>query len=393
MFMRRRLALFTLISGLYAFTGAITHHVLANGSSEALLQQEKLSPAILEDEQIWGSPGKPGDKWSLIRAVSHSLNYLKTPSAKEDYANFPIAGITRDRVQRSLVRFKTLLKSIPNSEALQSALEKEFIVYPAAGNDGVGTVHFTSYFEPEYKASRKRTVEYRYPLYRKPKNFDTWPKPHPSRADLEGMDGLASNKSPLSGQELVWLRDRLEAYLIQVQGTAKLQLTNGKTMTVGYAGSTDYPYTSIGKELIKDGVFTPEELSLPVLIDYLRQNPAALSQYLPRNDRFIFFQETHGKPATGSLGVPVTAERSIATDKSLMPPGALVLIRTRIPFVNPNGEMEMRLVSRYVLDQDTGSAIKGPGRVDIFMGTGKVAGDRAGLVSHTGKMYYLLLKE
>ena len=391
--MRKGFALLTAIAGLHCFSAAISTHVLANGSSTALLQEEKLPAAILQDEQIWGSPGNPGDKWSLIRAVSHSLNYLKTPSAREDYANYPIPGITRDRVQRSLTRFKTLLKTAPNPEALQTALEREFIAYPASGNDGKGTVHFTSYFEPEYKASRKRTAEYRYPLYRKPNNFDHWPKPHPSRSELEGVDGLAASKSLLAGQELVWLRDRLEAYLIQVQGTAKLQLTDGNTMTVGYGGSTDYPYTSIGKELIKDGVFTPEELSLPVLIDYLNQNPAALSQYLPRNNRFIFFRETHGKPATGSLGVPVTAERSIATDKSLMPPGALVLIRTRIPFIQQNGEMEMRLVSRYVLDQDTGSAIKGPGRVDIFMGTGKIAGDRAGLVSHTGQMYYLLLKK
>ena len=393
MLMRRGLTLLALMTGLHCFGAVITTQVLANGSSSALLPQKQLNSAILEDKQIWGSPGRPGDKWSLIRAVSHSLNYLKTPGAKEDYANYAIPGMTRDRIQRSLRRFKTLLKTASNSEALQTALEQEFIAYPAAGNDGIGTVHFTSYFEPEYKASRQRTAQYRYPLYRKPKNFNSWPTPHPSRADLEGIDGLAASKSPLSGQELVWLKDRLEAYLIQVQGTAKLQLTNGNVMTVGYAGSTDHPYTSIGKELIKDGVFTPEELSLPVLIDYLRQNPSALSQYLPRNDRFIFFQETHGKPATGSLGVPVTAERSIATDKSLMPPGALVLIRTRIPFVQPNGELEMRLVSRYVLDQDTGSAIKGPGRVDIFMGTGKVAGDRAGLVSHTGQMYYLLLKE
>ena len=391
--MRKGFALLTAIAGLHCFSAAISTHVLANGSSTALLQEEKLPAAILQDEQIWGSPGNPGDKWSLIRAVSHSLNYLKTPSAREDYANYPIPGITRDRVQRSLTRFKTLLKTAPNPEALQTALEREFIAYPASGNDDLGTVHFTSYFEPEYKASRKRTAEYRYPLYRKPNNFDHWPKPHPSRAELEGVDGLAASKSLLAGQELVWLRDRLEAYLIQVQGTAKLQLTDGNTMTVGYGGSTDYPYTSIGKELIKDGVFTPEELSLPVLIDYLNQNPAALSQYLPRNNRFIFFRETYGKPATGSLGVPVTAERSIATDKSLMPPGALVLIRTRIPFIQQNGEMEMRLVSRYVLDQDTGSAIKGPGRVDIFMGTGKIAGDRAGLVSHTGQMYYLLLKK
>jgi len=106
----------------------------------------------------------------------------------------------------------------------------------------------------------------------------------------------------------------------------------------------------------------------------------------------VFFRETYGAAATGSLGVPVTAERSIATDKSVMPPGALALIYTQLPKQSVAGKLEQRPVSRYVLDQDTGSAIKGPGRVDIFMGTGVKAGDRAGLTNSTGQLYYLLLK-
>ena len=169
-------------------------------------------------------------------------------------------------------------------------------------------------------------------------------------------------------------------------------MTDGTTITVGYDSSTDYPYVSIGKELVEDGIFSLEELTLPVLVEYLTKNPQQLSNYLPRNNRFIFFRETNGAPPQGNLSVPVTAERSIATDKSLMPPGALALIRTRIPYQTKTGEIETKLVNRYVLDQDTGSAIKGPGRVDIFIGTGKTAGDRAGLISNTGQLYYLLLK-
>jgi membrane-bound lytic murein transglycosylase A len=95
----------------------------------------------------------------------------------------------------------------------------------------------------------------------------------------------------------------------------------------------------------------------------------------------------------GSIHVPLTAERSIATDKSLMPPGALALIYGNFPFVNANGQMEHRTVTRYVLDQDTGGAIKGAGRVDYFLGSGKVAGDRAGVTVSNGQLYYLLLKK
>ncbi|MEL4895883.1 murein transglycosylase A [Crocosphaera sp. Alani8] len=344
-----------------------------------------------EDAQIWGTAEKPGDKWSLIRAISYSLRYLDTPKAAEVYSNYPVPGITRDRVRRSLIRFQQLLKTAKTSREFQQAVEKEFIVYRSVGHDNQGTVHFTGYFEPVYTASRQRTSEYRYPLYLEPKNFANWQKPHPTRLELEGKDGLGNN-SIIRGNELIWMRDRLEAYLVHVQGSARLKLTNGETITVGYDSSTDYPYVSIGKEVVNDGIFPLDELTLPRLMNYLNQNPQELSNYLPRNNRFIFFRETDGQPPQGNLSVPVTAERSIATDKSIMPPGALALIQTTIPSVSKTGEMETKLVNRYVLDQDTGSAIKGPGRVDIFMGTGKEAGDRAGLISNNGNLYYLLLR-
>ncbi|MBD2019967.1 MltA domain-containing protein, partial [Leptolyngbya sp. FACHB-36] len=255
---------------------------------------------------------------------------------------------------------------------------------------GQGAVAFTGYFEPVYAASRTQTREFRYPLFRSP-DITAWSKPHPTRQQLEGESGVQiSNR--LKGLELVWLRDRLEAFLIQVQGSARLQLTDGSTMTVGYAGNTDYPYVGIGRELVKDGKFTLEELTLPRITQYFKQNPADLNEYLPRNRRFVFMRETGGAPATGSLGVPVTPVRSIATDKSQFPPGALALIQTRLPVATAAGTLEQRRVLRYVLDQDTGGAIVGPGRVDLFMGTGKPAGDRAGLINSTGQLYYLLLK-
>jgi membrane-bound lytic murein transglycosylase A len=341
------------------------------------------NPNLGLDEQLWQK-----DRWALIQAIDHSLRYLSSPSAVQAYRRYPVPGFSRDRVKRSLLRFKTLLKQARNPQELQAAVKREFVFYQAVGNDNRGTVHFTGYFEPTYTASRHRTNEYRYPLYRKPANFAAWSRPHPTRAALEGSDGLGT-KSLIKGRELIWFRDRLEAYLVQIQGAAKIRLTNGKSISVAFDGSTDYPYTSIGKELVKDGIFQPGELTLPILIDYLKKHPEALDRYLPRNNRFIFFRETSAAAkAKGSLGLPVTPERSIATDKSLMPPGALALLLAPIP----NTNLQKESVSRYVLDQDTGSAIKGAGRVDIFMGTGNLAGDRAGLMSDDGQLYYLLLK-
>jgi membrane-bound lytic murein transglycosylase A len=353
---------------------------------KAELKKQKYN--LVRDEKLWQT-----DKQALLNSIDNSLLYLDKPSAEKAYRNYPIAQFRVDRVRRSLLRFRELLLTSVSVEEFETAIEREFSFYKSAGNDNLGTVDFTGYFEPFYQASLTPTAEYRYPLYRKPVNFDKWSKPHPKRIKLEGKDGLLGKKSILSGYELVWLRDRLEAVLIQVQGSAKLQLTNGSTMTVGYDGSTNYAYSSLGKELVKDGKFKLEELTLPLVLDYFRANSSQLDKYVSRNDRFIFFRDTQGMLPTGKLNVSVTPDRSIATDKSIMPPGALALIRTNIPEIESTGKLTNRLVSRYVLDQDTGSAIKGAGRVDIFLGSGKVAGDRAGMLNSKGELYYLLLKE
>jgi membrane-bound lytic murein transglycosylase A len=349
------------------------------------------------DEQLWGHNGFDRDWSVLMQSVNHSLSYLRSSKAIEDYKTLaphlaPL-GIDRDRVLRSVQRFRHLLLTAPSPQALQRQIQAEFDFYQSTGTDGQGRVHFTAYFEPTYAASRQPSAAYPYPLYRRPPDLETWPTPHPPRLALEGANGLQGAQGPLDGLELVWLADRLEAYLIQVQGSARLHLTDGSVMGVGYDGRTDYPYRSIGRALVEDGHFSAEELTLPKVIAYFRQHPEDLDRYIPQNDRFIFFKETTGTPATGSIGVPVLPERSIATDKSLMPPGALVLMHLELPYpAETPGEYQFRQISRYALNQDTGGAIQGPGRADIFLGTGTIAGERAGRVNSNGQLYYLLLK-
>lgn len=333
------------------------------------------------------------DRQALLTAIDHSLHYLATPAAIEAYRAYPVPGVTRDRVRRSLQRFRVLVLTSQSAQALHQAVQREFVPYQAAGNDGQGTVHFTGYFEPLYQASRTRQGAYQYPLYRRPPDLDQWSLPHPTRAELEGIDGLQGDRGPLQGLELVWLRDRLEAFLVQVQGSAKLQLTDGTIMSVGYAGRTDYDYTSLGRELINDGKIAAEDLTLDRLLAYFAEHPHALDRYIPRNQRFIFFRETAGGPPNGTLSVPVTAGRSIATDKSLMPPGALALIALDWPYPDPNTTWRTAPITRYVLDQDTGGAIRGAGRVDVFVGSGAAAGAQAGQVNTDGQLFYLLLRD
>ena len=357
-------------------------------------QEARQAAALIElDDQLLSESLATESREDLLAAIDNSLAYLETPASVTTYETYPVSGVTHNRVQRSLIRFRELLLESNSPEELQAAIADDFTFYQSIGQDEEGTVAFTGYFEPTYAASLTKTDEYQYPLYQSPPDLENWSEPHPTREELEGADGLQADQGPLKGLEIVWLRDRLQAFLTQVQGSARLQLTDGSTLSVGYDGRTNYPYTSMGRALIDDGIIPEDELSLPVLLEYFEQNPEALDRYLPRNNRFVFFRETQGAPATGSLGFPVTAGRSIATDKSLMPPGAIALINLDLPQINSNGEVETNPTSRFVLDQDTGGAIKGAGRVDIFIGTGTNAGRVAGLINNTGTLYYLLLKE
>lgn len=378
-------------------TGPTTEDIVPLVPPLVLLQgcaAQQAAELISQDVALLAS-----DRTALLSAIDHSLAYLQTPGSVNAYHDYAVPGITHERVRLSLQRFRTLV-ALSNSVAeLQTAVAAEFDIYQATGHDEAGTVSFTGYFEPTYQASLTPDKTYRYPIYKRPPTLDQWSEPHPTRTDLEGTDGLQSQQGPLADLALAWLPTRLEAFLIQVQGSARLEIADGSTLSVGYDGHTNYPYTSIGRALIDDGIIAADELTLPVLMEYFEQNPAALDSYIPRNNRFVFFRETNGAPATGSLGYPVSAGRSIATDKALMPPGALALINLPIPQTDQaalasqiDSSANSSTTSRLVLDQDTGGAIKGAGRVDLFVGTGAEAGEIAGLINHEGSLYYLLVK-
>lgn len=409
-----RLGLVGLVAGLAGLGGAAAHGVewiedrpAAVGNSAGNAQARLAQATVLPDPtpmvplrpipatdaaHVWATVTLPQDRRPLLQAIQHSFTYLATPKARADYQAHPTPGVTRERVERSLRRLRHLVQHSPNDAAFQAALTREFVLYQSVGRDGAGEVGFTGYFEPYYAASPVPTAEFRYPLYRRPADLESWPTPHPTRLALEGADGLQGSQGPLRGLELVWLASRLEAFLVQVQGSAKLGLPDGQVMTVGFAGRTDYPYTSIGRALVEAGKIAAEDLSLPNLLAYFEAHPDELDIYLPKNERFIFFRSTDGGPPTGSLSVPVTAGHSIATDKSLMPPGAMAIIQAPLPQRNPNGDWENQVATRLVLDQDTGGAIIGPGRVDLFVGSGPEAGELAGRINSPGQLYYLLLR-
>ncbi len=265
---------------------------------------------------------------------------------------------------------------------------------------------YTGYYTPVIRASLKPSKIYRYPLYRlpddavvdirrislsqnktNPANRQTLPWRDLTRRQID-RDGVLKNKN----LEIAWLKDDLERFFLHIQGSGRLLFPDGTTQGVRFAGANNHRYKGIGKLMMKDGLLGRNERSMQGIKRYLKKNPAAIPKYFFQNKRYIFFSFTDAKPR-GSGGGELVAGRSLATDKSLYPAGALAFIRTRKPILNANNRiLRWQWTSRYVVDQDTGSDIKGPGRGDIYFGTGVRPGVIAGNFKERGELYYLFKK-
>jgi len=332
---------------------------------------------------------------SILPALERSLAWTKREHARQF---FPQAGITRERAIRSLERFRELFSETYGPADFQRALENEFTVYKSAGWDGRGGgVLFTGYCTPILQGSLERTAQFHYPLYSLPpdliKGADGsilgWKtsvgtmKSYPSRGAIEA-GGLLKNK----GLELVWLRDPIDSYLAHVNGSAFIELTDGETYRLGYAGKNGRKYTSLGKELIADGVIPKDKASLATIREWATTVPeSTLQEYLNRNQTYVFFTGIVGNPH-GSLDVEVTAGRSAATDKTLFPQGGVMFVTS-----NPDQQKNGAPTQRFYFDQDTGGAIRTAGRADLYVGIGPDAELEAGRTKIEGQMYYLFLKE
>ena len=194
----------------------------------------------------------------------------------------------------------------------------------------------------------------------------------------------------LRGKELIWFGDSFEAYTAHVHGSAKIRLPGGNLAGIGYAANNGHEYRSVGNELVKDGKIAADKLSLSSMIEYFKRHEDQISTYINRNPRFVYFQKEDGPPR-GCLNEPVTAYRSIATDKSIFPRACLAFISTSLPREFGN-RISNQLYSGFTLDQDAGGAIRAPGRCDVYMGQGQTAGKLAGHTYKEGRLYYLFLK-
>lgn len=277
--------------------------------------------------------------------------------------------------------------------------EKHFRPYEVSGADGTQGL-FTGYFEFSLRGARKPSSRYRFPIYRRPKDLvtadlgafsETWRGrsiagkisgnrlvPYADRKTIES--GALKNR----GLEILWVDDAADAFFLQIQGSGRVRLDDGSELRLGYAGKNGHAYTSIGKILIKAGALSRETTSMQSIRAWLRANPDRAAAVLNRNRSFVFFRERHGDGPIGAQGVALTPERSLAVDRAFMPLGAPVWVAADDP------GNALRPVRRLMVTQDTGGAIRGPVRGDIFTGAGDKAADDAGRMRLRGR-YWLLL--
>ena len=331
----------------------------------------------------------------LNQALDRSVNWFGAASSK---TKFPFMQVcTWEQAAASAVAFRQIMKESKDEASFMGALKQNFEVWKTVGWNGEGTVLFTGYYSPEFKGSLKRSDEFKYPLYKRPADLVTDPsngepkgrqmkdgtvQPWPARKELEDSQAF-------KGTELVWLRSPLDVYIAQVNGSAKIILPDGKPYFVGYAGKTDRPYYGLGTACVEAGLIEKDKLSLSAIVALYEREPAKVQELIWKNESYVFFTEYTGDNwPSGSLGFKVTEKTTLATDKKVYPQGGVVLVDTQsIGF----GGKQQRFL-KFMMDQDTGGAIRAPGRADIYMGVGPAAEILAGGQLAEGTMYYLFLK-
>ena len=302
-------------------------------------------------------------------------------------------GVCRD--------LRALVAKDPGAGRLRSFIEDRF--RPVAVSGGQRTTGlFTGYFAPEYPGSLTKTEKYDVPLYGRPRDLVTVdlgrfrPRlageriagkvengrliPYATRQEIEAGPPL-DEANPVA-----WLADPVDAFFLHIQGSGVIRLENGRRLRVGYAGRNGHEYTSIGRILVAEGALDPDNVSMQSIRRWLESNKSAASRIMRMNESYIFFQRHDGTGPIGSEGVALTPGRSLAVDASVLPLGVPVWLDTQMP----GGDGNLKPLRRLMVAQDTGSAIKGVVRGDVFWGTGPEAAAIAGRMQAQGRYYALV---
>lgn len=359
---------------------------------------------------------------SLQQALEANIEYLKTGASAPREFGFGPRVLSRDEYLMSLEYLLTRLRADPTGAMFQQALRDSFEPFEVYGQKKWGEVFMTSYFEPVIDGSLKPTSKFSQPLYERPKDmveieiagfFDVRPalEQRSSKKILRGRllepkskdavrrvvvypdrEAIDSGEILSSAEALVYV-DPIDAFILEIQGSGVVRLKNGKEIKVGYSAQNGHPYVPIGKHLFD--VIPKEKMSLGAIEAHLRSLPLEEARKIMQlNPSYVFFREVENR-GISYLGTEVVDGRTIATDRTLFPKGALAFLQFERPeFSEPSAAEPAKWTpsTRFVLDQDTGGAIRGPGRLDLFAGRGPAAKQFASVMKNNGRLIYFVPK-
>jgi membrane-bound lytic murein transglycosylase A len=344
-----------------------------------------------------------GSALMLSRAIDHSIAYYQRLPPGE---RFRYGALTYSPAEliASAELFRSEFLSAPDGEAFAARIAERFHVFESRREEGDNL--FTGYYEPELTASGIPTGKLRTPLYALPSDMvrvrlerfgEGLPDrtlvgrveagellPYFSRREIQAEHVLAEKARPIA------YVDEVDLFFLQIQGSGQLRFPDGRVVKVGYAASNGHPYRSIGALLVRDNRLALEEVSLQRLRAYLAEHPEEARRVLFHNPSYVFFQEREDGPF-GHIRVPLTPGRSLATDRTLFVPGGLAYLDSAVPL--PGDPADLRPLRRFMLVQDTGGAIRGSGRGDVFWGAGAEAEWTAGHMKSAGRLFVLVARK
>lgn len=348
---------------------------------------------------------------SLREAIVQSLVYLNRIPSDQVFRYGSIEYSAAEIIDSCLL-FQSLISQELDSETLAEELEKRFYLFESTANRD-NQVLFTGYFEPIYPGSLVPDPEYPVPVYSLPDDLnvlelddfrdslrnrtivyrleDNRILPYYSRQEIMAQNALAGR-----GLEIAWMKSPVDLLFLQIQGSGILELPSKEKVKLAYAGANGHNYSSIGALLIDEGKMILEDVSMESIREYLDTHEEERDRIIYHNKSYVFFTfgDYDGHPR-GSINVPLTPLRSIATDLNLFPKAAIGFIKTEVPTFDPLDWrfLGTKKIARFIVNQDTGGAIKGTGRTDLFWGNGKLAEKSAGKMRGLGKLYFIVAKK
>ncbi len=338
-----------------------------------------------------------GNLESLFTAIQHHKTYLQKASSTENFV-FANTSYSSSHFLQALEDFEKFLTSSNNPDQIREYIKTHFYIFQAGGRGFYpsGKILVTAYYEPVLEGSLKKRYPFIYPLYKNPRSSEAikkiLPDPLWTREEIE-------EENHLQGLELVYLASRFDAFTLHVQGSGIIRLRDGSLRGIRYDGNNNHPYSSIGKYLVDRGKLTLEQTNMETIKTYIDNHPDEADDIYYQNKRYIFFSWGKGKNddishPPGSLGVPLTPQRSIAIDGSVFPYGAIGYLMTQKPVFNKSGNvLDWLPLRRFVLPQDSGAAIQGQSHIDFFWGRGSYAKQAAHLMKEEGKLYFLFPRQ